>query len=117
MNTKNSETNESNKFHYYLSDKLNLKDPSKNIVLVSLSIFYTWRNINLHITTTNLKYLLQRGLMSLIYLMDHILHQTLNTILSTLLKTRTLQQIIHPYKSTPTKSNIALYSILRQAKN
>ena len=41
MNTENSKTNESNKFMYQLTDKLNLKNPNKNIALVNLSIYYT----------------------------------------------------------------------------
>ena len=46
MNTRNSKTNESNKFIYQFTDKLNLKTPNnKNIGLVNLSIYYTWKNI------------------------------------------------------------------------
>ena len=46
MNTKNSKTNESNKFIYQFTDKLNLKTPNnKNIGLVNLSIYCTWKNI------------------------------------------------------------------------
>ena len=46
MNTENSKTNESNKFIYQFTDKLNLKNPNnKNIGLVNLSIYYTWKNI------------------------------------------------------------------------
>ena len=57
MNTENSKTNESNKFIYQFTDKLNLKTPNnKNIGLVNLSISYTWKNINQNTTTTNLKY-------------------------------------------------------------
>ena len=42
----NSKTNESNKFTYQFTDKLNLKTPNnKNIGLVNLSIYYTWKNI------------------------------------------------------------------------
>ena len=45
-NTKNSKTNESNKFIYQFTDKLNLKTPNnKNIGLINLSIYYTWKNI------------------------------------------------------------------------
>ena len=44
MNTKNSETNEPHRFRLSLADKLNLKDPSKNIALANLSICYTWKN-------------------------------------------------------------------------
>ena len=46
MNTENSKTNESNKFIYQFNDKLNLKSRNnKNIGLVILSIYYTWKNI------------------------------------------------------------------------
>ena len=47
MNTEQSKTNESNKFIYQFTDKLNLKTPNnKNIGLLNLSIYYTWKNIN-----------------------------------------------------------------------
>ena len=45
MNTLNSKTNESNKFMYQFTDKLNLKSPNKNMALTNLSIYYTWKNI------------------------------------------------------------------------
>ena len=45
MKTLNSKTNESNKFIYQFSDRLNLKNPNKNIALANLSIYYTWKNI------------------------------------------------------------------------
>ena len=45
-NTGNSKTNESNKFIYQFTGKLNLKTPnSNNIRLVNLSIYCTWKNI------------------------------------------------------------------------
>ena len=45
MNTENSKTNEPRRFKLDLTDKLNLKNPNKNIVLANLSIYYTWKNI------------------------------------------------------------------------
>ena len=46
INTKNSNTNETNKFIYQFTDKLNLKTPNnQNIGLVDLRIYYTWKNI------------------------------------------------------------------------
>ena len=45
MNTENSKTNERHRFRLTLADKLNLKDPSKNMALANLSIYYTWKNI------------------------------------------------------------------------
>ena len=41
----NSKTNESNKFIYQFTDKLNLKNPNKNMELANLSIYYTWKNV------------------------------------------------------------------------
>ena len=45
MNTKNSKTNKPNRFKYDLIDKLDLKNPSKNMALGNLSIYYTWKNV------------------------------------------------------------------------
>ena len=45
MNTENSKPIESNKFFYEFTDKLNLKNPNKNIALANLSIYCTWKNI------------------------------------------------------------------------
>ena len=45
MNTENSKTNEPHRFRLSLADKLNLKNPNKNIALGNLSIYYTWKNI------------------------------------------------------------------------
>ena len=45
MNSKNSKTNEPNRFKYDLIDKLDFKNPSKNMTLANLSIYYTWKNV------------------------------------------------------------------------
>ena len=45
MNRANSKTKHSNKFIYNFTDKLNLKNPNKNIALANLSIYYTWKNV------------------------------------------------------------------------
>ena len=45
MDTLNSKTNESNRFIYQFTDKLNLQNLNKNIALANLSIYYTWKNI------------------------------------------------------------------------
>ena len=45
LNTENSKTDEPHRFRLTLTDKLNLKDPNKNMALANLSIYYTWRNI------------------------------------------------------------------------
>ena len=45
INTENSKTNESHRFKLDLTDKLNLKNPNKNMTLANLSIYYTRENI------------------------------------------------------------------------
>ena len=45
MNTKNSKTNEPNRFKYDLIDKLDFKNPNENMALANLSIYYTWKNV------------------------------------------------------------------------
>ena len=45
MNTENSKTSEPHRFKLDLTDKLNLKNPNKNMALANLSIYYTWKNI------------------------------------------------------------------------
>ena len=87
MNTENSIKNESNKFFYdKFTDKLNLKNPNKNIALANLTFITHGKTLNLHITTINLKYLPQLGMINLICLMDHIILQTFKIILNILLK-------------------------------
>ena len=41
MNTKNSKTNEPHRLKYDLIDKLDFKNPNRNMALGSLSIYYT----------------------------------------------------------------------------
>ena len=45
MNTENSNRNETHRLKFDLTDKLNLKNPNKNISLAHLTIYYTWKNI------------------------------------------------------------------------
>ena len=46
MNTENSKANEPHRSKLDLTDKINLKNPNKkNIGLVNLSIYYSWKNI------------------------------------------------------------------------
>ena len=85
MNTENSKTNGFNKFIYQFTDKVNLKNPNnKNIGLVNLSIYCTWKNIKstynknkISAPTWNDKF---------DCLVDHIQSQTFKIILSTLSK-------------------------------
>ena len=41
----NSKTSKTHKFRLNLTDKLNLKNPNKNMALANLSIYYTWKNV------------------------------------------------------------------------
>ena len=45
MNTENSKTSQPCRFKLDLTDKLNLKNPNKNMALASLSIYQTWKKI------------------------------------------------------------------------
>ena len=45
MKTEKSKTNKPHIFKLDLTDKLNLKNPNKNMALANLSIHYTWKNI------------------------------------------------------------------------
>ena len=45
MNTKNCKTSEPYKLKYDLTDKLDLRNPNKNMALANLSIYYTWKNV------------------------------------------------------------------------
>ena len=45
MNSKNSKTSKPNRFKYDLIDKLDFKNPNKNMALSNLSIYYSWKNV------------------------------------------------------------------------
>ena len=94
MNTLNSKTNKSNRFVYQFTDKLNLKNPNKNIALANSRFVIRGKTLNPNTTTTNLKYMHQLGMMNLIYPMDLILFLTFKIILNTSLKNMKLLQII-----------------------
>ena len=55
MNTENNKTNEPHRFRLDLTDKLNLKDPAKNMALANLSIYYTWKNIRFEYNNNKFK--------------------------------------------------------------
>ena len=44
-NTNNSKTSEPYRFKYDLIDKLDLRNPNKNMALANLSICYIWKNV------------------------------------------------------------------------
>ena len=45
MNTENIKMSEPHRFKLDLTDKVNLKNPNKNMALADLSVYYTWKNI------------------------------------------------------------------------
>ena len=84
-------TRESKKFIYQFTDKLNFKNPDKNTALANLSIYYTWKNIKS-------EFLIQLGMITVIFLMDLILFLIYKIILNTSSKNMKLLQIILLYK-------------------
>ena len=55
MNTKNSKTNEPYRFKHDLIDKLDLRNPNRNMALANLSIYYTWKNVKSIYKNNNFK--------------------------------------------------------------
>ena len=88
MNSKNSKTNEPHRFKLDLTDKRNLKNPNKNMALANLSItlIMLGKTSSQKTTTINLKFLLQLGMILLIYLMVLILLKIFKIILNLSLK-------------------------------
>ena len=84
MNTDNSKTNEPHRFRLTLEEKLNLKDPSKNMTLANLSIYYSWKNIKPAYSNNKFKMSAPTWNDILICLMDHIQFQAFKITLNLL---------------------------------
>ena len=86
MNTENSKTSEPPRFKLNLTDKLNLKNPNRNMALANINIYYLLliiiyyllfvyylfalgKTSNQNTTIINLKFLHQLGIILLIYQM------------------------------------------------
>ena len=82
MNSKNSKTNEPNRFKYDLIDKLDFKNPNKNMALANLGFITLGKMLNHLIITINLKYQHQLGMKHLTCLMDRIIYQKYKIILN-----------------------------------
>ena len=82
INTENSKTSEPHRFKLDLTDKLNLKNPNKNMALANLSIYYTWKNIKSEYNNNKFKISAPTGVILLIYLMVLILLRTLGIIMN-----------------------------------
>ena len=79
MNTKNVKTNEPYRLRLAWADKLNVKDPNKNMALPNLSNYYWWKKIKSAYNNNRFKISAPIGMM------DHILFQTFKIVLTTLL--------------------------------
>ena len=109
MNNENSKTDDSNNFIYRFTDKLILKTPNnKNIGLVNLSIYYTWKNIKY---AYNNKFKISPPIWNDEFeLMVLTRFLTFKITLNLSSKNTKLQLKIHPYKFTPIKSKTELFS-------
>ena len=85
MNTKNSKTNESNRFKLCFINILNLKN-NKTIAIANLSIYYTWKNIKSQYKNNKFKIHPQTWKEEFNLIMDLILYQIYRIILNMLLK-------------------------------
>ena len=92
----NSKTNESNRFAYQFTDKLNLKNPNKNIALANLSIYYTWKNIKSEYN--NNKFKISAPTWNDEFNLPNGSYSDIQIILNTSSKNMKLLQIIHLYK-------------------
>ena len=70
---KNSGTSDPHRLLLNLTYKINLKRNDKYVVLSTLSIYCTWKNIKKSYNKTNLKYQFQHGMKNLKYVKDHVL--------------------------------------------
>ena len=104
MNTEISKTNESNKFIHQFNDKVNLKIPNnKNIGLVILSIYYTWKNIKSTYNNNKFKISVPAWNDEFELLMNRILFQTFRITLNLSSKSTKLWLKILLYKFIPIK--------------
>ena len=83
MNTKNSKTNELHRFRYNLIDKLDLKNPNKNMALANLSIYSAWTNVKSIYNNNKFKISAPTWNETLTCLMDRIIYQKYKIILNT----------------------------------
>ena len=83
MKTENSKTNQSNKFSFYFTYKVDLKNPNK---IMHLSICYRWKDIKSAYSSNRFKNSAPTWNDELICLGDHILYLIDKIILKILLK-------------------------------
>ena len=97
MNTKNSKTSEPHRFKYDLIDKLDLKNPNKNMALGSLSIYYTWKNVKSTYNNNKFKISALTWNETFDLVTDRIIHQKYKIILNISLKNMKQLVKLHQY--------------------
>ena len=75
MNSESSKASHPHRLVFNLNNIKDLGRGEKSVALSNFNIYYTLKNINSRIGTTNLKYQLQRGMIDQNYQMYHILYQ------------------------------------------
>ena len=98
MNPLSSKISESNKSMYEFTDKLNLKNPNKNMALINLSIYFTWKNIKSEYNNNNFKISAPTWNDEFNLMMDLILFLIYKIILNISSKNMKLLQMILLYK-------------------
>ena len=110
MNSENSRTSEYHVLVLKLADKLDLRIGQKGVALSNLSIYYTWKNIK---SSYNNNKLLQHGVISLNYQMDHTEYLIFKIILSIFLKNIVKVLITHQSKYMLIKLKVGLHLKLK----
>ena len=90
MNTENSKTSEAHRYKLDSTNKLNLRDPKKNMALANFSIYYTWKNIKSEYNNNKFKISAPSWNDTLFYLMVLILLWTSKIILNLSSKNKNL---------------------------
>ena len=110
INTENSKTNETQRFRLSLADKLNFKNPNKNIVLGNLSIYYTRKNIKSAYNNNKLK-ITAPNLNDIFYLPDGFYSiEDIQDCFEFIIKNVKLWSRIHRLKFIQTGSKTELFS-------
>ena len=81
MNSKNSKISYPHRVLLNISDKIDLKEVTNMLLYEILAFTKHGKILKSHEKIINLKYHLQREMINLNYLMDHILHQIFKIIL------------------------------------
>ena len=117
MNSENSKTSESRRFKLDLKDKVNLKNPKKNMAFANLNIYYAWKNIKseynndkfkISAPTWNDTFDLADGSYSIVDIQDYF---------EFIVKKRETLAENHQFKFIQTKSKMQFFFFLKKTKN